>query len=54
MREDDIPQNLLKELEANGLRKLTQLINKNHKIVEWLKDFLTVSIMPLKKKHQTK
>jgi hypothetical protein len=52
-RDDDIPGSVLRLLDENGLKKMTQLINNTHETGEWPKDFLEVTMTALKKSEAT-
>jgi len=48
--DDNISGNILKLLEEDGLRTVTQLIDSLYETGKWSKDFTQVTMIALKKK----
>jgi hypothetical protein len=48
--DDDVPVDVLKLLGEDGLRRMTQLINSIYVTGKWLRDFIEVTLLALKKK----
>jgi hypothetical protein len=51
---DDVPRDVLKLMGDDGLKIITQLINKIYETGEWPKDITEVTMIALKKSKATK